>query len=224
MGVIYILTNPSFPEYVKLGYADNLEQRLKELNHSECIPFAFRVYAAYEVNKRLKDLDLHILIDKLNPELRTIDEFDGKQRKREFYAMSAEDAYQILECIAKISGTENKLKRMKPEGHEILDEEEAEIIRNSTRDSYCLKDVGIKVGDTLIFIKDEDVRVKVLENNKLQGDIVEFNGEETTLNKVLKPFSEKGIITKIFNARHYFRPENNNNTIYDLRLLQKNKE
>ena len=24
-GVIYILTNPSFPEYVKIGYADNVE-------------------------------------------------------------------------------------------------------------------------------------------------------------------------------------------------------
>jgi len=33
-GVIYILTNPSFPEYVKIGYAKNLEQRLKQLNNS----------------------------------------------------------------------------------------------------------------------------------------------------------------------------------------------
>lgn len=24
-GVIYILTNPSFPEYVKIGYADNIK-------------------------------------------------------------------------------------------------------------------------------------------------------------------------------------------------------
>ena len=27
-GVIYILTNPSFPEYVKIGYAAKLEERL----------------------------------------------------------------------------------------------------------------------------------------------------------------------------------------------------
>ena len=26
-GVIYILTNPSFPEYVKIGYAKDIEQR-----------------------------------------------------------------------------------------------------------------------------------------------------------------------------------------------------
>jgi len=50
-GVIYILTNPSFPQYVKIGYADNVESRLKQLNNSECIPFAFRIYATYEVQE-----------------------------------------------------------------------------------------------------------------------------------------------------------------------------
>ena len=29
-GVIYILTNPSFPEYVKIGYADNIDKRLSQ--------------------------------------------------------------------------------------------------------------------------------------------------------------------------------------------------
>ena len=33
-GVIYVLTNPSFPEYVKIGYADNLDRRLKIFNNS----------------------------------------------------------------------------------------------------------------------------------------------------------------------------------------------
>ena len=47
-GVIYILTNPSFPEYVKIGYADDLDKRLQQLKSSECIPYAFRVYATYE--------------------------------------------------------------------------------------------------------------------------------------------------------------------------------
>ena len=58
-GVIYILTNPSFPDYVKIGYADDIDKRLAQLNRSECIPFAFRVYATYEVNSRLSDLRNH---------------------------------------------------------------------------------------------------------------------------------------------------------------------
>ena len=54
-GIIYVLTNPSFPDYVKIGYADNLEKRLRQLNKSECLPFAFRAYCIYEVDGRLKD-------------------------------------------------------------------------------------------------------------------------------------------------------------------------
>ena len=46
-GYIYILTNPSFPQYAKIGYADDVEKRLAQLNRSECVPFAFQVYATY---------------------------------------------------------------------------------------------------------------------------------------------------------------------------------
>lgn len=109
-GVIYILTNPSFPDYVKIGYADDVQKRLVGLNRSECIPFAFRIYATYEVPKRLTDLSLHALIDKLNPTLRAIDTFNGKPRKKEFYAMTKEDAYSLLEAIAEIHDRTDKLK------------------------------------------------------------------------------------------------------------------
>ena len=50
MGYIYIMTNPSFPEYVKIGYAKDVKQRLDELNRSSAVPFAFRIYATYEVD------------------------------------------------------------------------------------------------------------------------------------------------------------------------------
>ena len=108
-GVIYILTNPSFEQYVKIGYADDVDKRLQQLNRSECIPYAFRKYATYEVEARLSDLKLHAMIDRINPNLRTIDNVDGKQRVREFYAMSPETAYTILETIAELSGRTDKL-------------------------------------------------------------------------------------------------------------------
>lgn len=113
-GVIYILTNPSFPEYVKIGYADDVKRRLKELNRSECTPFAFRLYAFYEVNHRLTDMKLHNIIDRLNPDLRSIDNVDGKKRVREFYAMSKEDAYALFEAIAEINGLSDKLHLVEP--------------------------------------------------------------------------------------------------------------
>lgn len=45
-GYIYVLTNTSFPEYVKIGYADNVDERVAQLNRSECTPFAFKKYDA----------------------------------------------------------------------------------------------------------------------------------------------------------------------------------
>lgn len=167
-GVIYILTNPSFPNYVKIGYADNLEKRMDQLNRSESIPFAFRAYAVYEVESRLTDIVLHDLIDKLNPELRSIDNFDGKERKREFYAMSPEEAYSLLESIAKISGTESRLKKMKPEGHEIQDEETAaEVAQEARRGPFRFSAANIPVGATLKYINDENVEVIVVDDRHI---------------------------------------------------------
>ena len=112
-GFIYILTNPSFPQYVKIGYATDVKQRLDELNRSTAVPFAFRVYATYEVNSALSDKKLHSILDKLNPELRSMEEVDGKRRIREFYAMTPEDAYSILGAIAEINGFSHRLKKWK---------------------------------------------------------------------------------------------------------------
>jgi len=41
-GVIYILTNPSFPDLVKIGYASDINERLKSLNRSEAILILFK--------------------------------------------------------------------------------------------------------------------------------------------------------------------------------------
>ena len=177
LGVIYILTNPSFPDYVKIGYAHNIEIRLKQLNRSETVPFAFRVYAVYRVESELTDKELHKLIDKLNPDLRTIETFDGKERVKEFYAMSAEDAYSLLECIAKISGTQNRLQRLTPEGHEILDEQIANEVRETARrGSFRFSECKIPPGSEIEFIEDAAIRAVVVDDRH-----IEYNGETTSV-------------------------------------------
>ena len=147
-GVIYILTNPSFPDYVKIGYADDVNKRLKELNRSECIPFALRLYAYYEVPRRLTDMKLHQMIDRLNPNLRSIEEFDGKTRKREFYNMSAADAYSILETIAQINGLEENLHLVKPSEKEMEEEEIAEENRILATNRHYFKNIEFVSGLT----------------------------------------------------------------------------
>lgn len=181
-GVIYILTNPSFPEYVKIGFANNLEKRLKQLNRSETIPYAFRAYAVYEVEGRLTDKRVHKLIDDLNPDLRSVETFDGKKRTKEFFAMSPEEAYAILEAIAEISGTQNRLKKLKPEGHEIIDEKEAaEIKQIARRGALKFNDIGIKPGERLVYVSDEKIQPIVVDDRH-----IEYDGETTSLSALAK--------------------------------------
>ena len=168
-GVIYILTNPSFPEYVKIGYAKDIEQRLLQLNRSETIPFAFRVYATYDVVTPLSDLILHDLIDGLNPDLRAIETFNGKKRTREFYEMTPEYAYNILSSIAKLSGTESRLKRIKPEGHEVEDIKIAEEAEKAyRRGPFTFSSVGINPGEIISFVPDCSITATVVDDKHIR--------------------------------------------------------
>ena len=178
-GVIYILTNPSFPEYVKIGYADDIDKRLQQLNRSECIPFAFRVYATYEVNSRLSDLKIHSIIDKLNPNLRSIENFNGKQRVREFYAMSPEDAYSILEAIAEIHGRSDKLKRIAMDEEQKQAEETAQEIDAEHKErlapfrfSLC----NIQPGEEIEYCYNPEIKCKVVDDKQ-----VEYQGQKYSL-------------------------------------------
>ncbi len=154
MGYIYILTNPSFKEYVKIGYATDVKQRLDELNRSSAVPFAFRVYATYEVDSALSDKKLHSILDKLNPELRSMEEVDGKKRIREFYAMTPEDAYSILEAIAEINGYRHRLKKWKATAEERKDEEMAQEISEAHQERlapFAFSMCSIAVGEQIEF-------------------------------------------------------------------------
>ena len=183
-GVIYILTNPSFPEYVKIGYADDINKRLKELNRSECIPYAFRVYAVYEVGQRLQDIAIHNMIDNINPSLRAIDTFDGKKRKKEFYAMTADDAYAILRTIATISGTLDRLHRLTPNGQEILDEQIASEVEETIE---YTEDIALEKANP-------DIRNLY---QKLRKRLMEFEGMSVEVKKLYISFRAPKKITDI---------------------------
>lgn len=182
-GVIYILTNPSFPQYVKIGYADDLKSRLNSLNRSECIPFAFRVYAYYKVSKRLQDLEIHKIIDTINPNLRTIENINGKERKREFYELGADDAYEILLAIAKINGMEDNIVLVEPSAKDRRDEEKAEEGRTKRaytqlpRIDWLMKKGVISVGDKVYVINhpEEIAEVKDQESVIYNGKQMSFN-------------------------------------------------
>lgn len=110
-GFIYILTNPSFPAYVKIGYAKDVEKRVAELNGSTAVPFSFHIYGTLEVTNRCSDKYVHGLIDMMRPELRSTEkDAVGKvTRQREFFRLEPDEAFELLENIAGLTG--GKLER-----------------------------------------------------------------------------------------------------------------
>lgn len=180
VGAIYILKNPSFPDYIKIGYADDVYSRLKQLNDKSAVPFSFRLYAYYKVNHRLEDKTVHDIIDKLNPSLRAKDNIDGKERKREFFEMSAEDAYDLLHCIAKINGLEDNLVLVEPTAKEMEDENEATTKRKSTqlpKMDWLIEQGIINIGDEVYLINhpEEIATIEDSRNVRYKDQIMSFN-------------------------------------------------
>lgn len=191
-GVIYILTNPSFPQFVKIGYATDVKQRLGELNRSTAVPFAFRVYATYEVDSAFSDKRLHSILDKLNPELRSVEDVDGKRRIREFYAMTPEDAFSILEAIAEINGYRYRLKKWKATETEQHDEALAQKINEQHQERmapFTFSKCGIKIGEFIEFC---------CNGNNYSGELcevvddkhVKYNGEIWSLTALAKHLTD----------------------------------
>jgi hypothetical protein len=61
--------------------------------------------------------------------LRAIENFEGKKRVREFYAMTAEDTDKLLDGISRINGMTNNLKKYSMTQKDKVAEETAEEIK-----------------------------------------------------------------------------------------------
>ena len=182
MGYIYIMTNPSFENFVKIGYAENVERRLKEFNNSTVLPYSFRVYATYEVNSKLTDKKVHNIIDSLNPDLRSIETVDGKERKREFFSMTKEAAYDLLKAIAEINGLEKNLRIWKMSEDDKKNQEE--VIRvNRKAKALNFNDINIKPGE---IIELWHCNKKIAECEVIDSWKVLFEGEAQSLTSIVK--------------------------------------
>ena len=162
-GYIYIMTNPCLQNMIKIGYATDVEVRRRQLS-TTALPYEYEVFAIYETQGNLEDKKLHALIDNLNPDLRV-------SKNREFFVMSAEDAYELLEAIAIISGTRDKLQKMKTNT--------SSTVQKTKRPAIKFSKCGIPVGAELVYVEDNSVKVIV------EGDWkVSYNGEITSLSAV----------------------------------------
>ena len=159
-GYIYIMTNPALKDMVKIGYASDVETRRKQLS-TTALPYEYEVFATYETSGNLEDKKLHKMIDNLNPDLRV-------SSNREFFIMTPDEAYELLEAIAVISGTKDKLKKTAPAKKQVVRRPPVNFVK-------C----GIPMGAELVFTEDSSIVVKVVSERK-----VEYNGEITSMSAI----------------------------------------
>ena len=162
-GYIYIMTNPCPKDMVKIGYATDVENRRKSLS-TTALPYDYEVYATYETPGNLEDKKLHKLIDKLSPDLRV-------SKSREFFVMSPEDAYELLEAIAMISGSQSKLKRVAN-----LHQKNHTTKKPPVNFQKC----NIPIGAELVYIDDPNIKVTVASDRKVQ-----YSNEITSLSAIV---------------------------------------
>lgn len=146
------------------------------------------------VESRLSDLKIHSIIDKLNPNLRSVETFDGKKRVREFYAMSAEDAYSILEAIAEIHGYVNKLTRVKPsEAEEIAEETAQEIVeeRKERIAPFSFFKCNIPIGAELVFFANSH-DTSGITCTVIDDKYVEYQGQKYSLSALAAQLVGRG--------------------------------
>lgn len=109
--------------------------------------------------------------------------------------MTPEAACDLLEAIAKISGTEDKLKRWKLTDAEKEDKKEAEAI-SKRRPPFEFSMVGIEPREHIEFIRDKNLVITVVDDKH-----VECNGQTISLSALVGQYYGNG---KSFPGPDYF--------------------
>jgi len=167
METVYILTNQSMPNLIKIGYTsrDDLNERIKEL-YSTGVPTPFECYYACQVEdgKRIEQI-LHILFKE-----------DRVNNKREFFTTQPEKVEIALSLINPINVTPNL--------YEYLSTEESETIETNNRKrsaNFTFSSVDIPIGSTLYFSYNLDITCIVYSDNTVM-----YNGEILTLTEAAR--------------------------------------
>jgi hypothetical protein len=153
--IIYILTNQSMPEYIKIGFTHgDVNERIKQLDRTGT-PLPFEVYYAATVeNAEKEEKWLHSIFA------------DRRARdSREFFKMNPEYATLALKRV--------EIKETKIDS-ELTPEQEKEVDEVKERRSrFHFAQYGIPVGSKLTYTRDSNIVAEVVEGDKIKiGDKV----------------------------------------------------
>jgi hypothetical protein len=157
--IVYVLTNPSIPDIVKIGMTSDLTSRMRSLYNSS-VPVPFECYFACTVNDMsFVEKQLHDGFDdfRVNP-------------KREFFRVDPERVVAILKMVM--------IEDVTPREDIVEDEIDQRSLdkERSVRGKFNFDMIQIPVGSVLTFVKDSSITSTVVDKHK-----IEFNGKVTSL-------------------------------------------
>jgi len=160
LGIVYVLTNPAFENYSKIGKTTNLEQRLRSLDNTS-VPLPFRCVFAVEVDD---ENEVERYLHQVFADNRT-------RSTREFFEV---DAHRVIAAMKLTRGRD-----VTPKDDIAEDEEGIRAIEKAARKprkTYSLFDAKLKIGDVLRYANNEDITAEVVSQKKIL-----FEGVETSL-------------------------------------------
>lgn len=160
---VYILTNPTIPDLVKIGRTKNLEERLKSLSSHSGVPVPFQCFYCCEVtdgSEVEKRLHFGLGDHRVNP-------------KREFFRINPERVKVLLEGWS--------IRDVTPTSDLVDSQEEQDSLNReiSRRPVFTFQMVDIPIGSELTFLKDES-KVSIVSGDRE----IEFEGQKYSLTQV----------------------------------------
>lgn len=154
IGYLYILTNPSFPDWIKIGRCTHLEKRINSLSNNTCLPFPFECFYACRVRTPGKvEATLHYIFNqfRLSP-------------KREFFDVDPERVIAALSLIPDVQQIAPPKNSENSEDKLLL---EQEIERQS---HFRFSHATIPLGDEIYFTRFPHIKAYVVNDTHIQLD------------------------------------------------------
>lgn len=162
--IVYVLQNEAMPGLIKIGitHDEKVDKRLQTL-YTTGVPLPFECIWAGEVDNcaEIESLIHNAFSDfRINP-------------KREFFKLKPERVIPLLKKLSSAEIMTNKVEKMFNGSVSVA---EKEAVKQFHRPMLNFKEMGISVGDELVYETNNTIRVKVITNKK-----VNFEGREYSL-------------------------------------------
>ena len=149
--IVYVLTNPSIPDIVKIGMTTDLTTRMRSLYNSS-VPVPFECYFACTVNDMgFVEKQLHDGFDdfRVNP-------------RREFFRIDPERVVSILKMVM--------IEDVTPKGDIVEDEIDQRSLdkEKKVRGRFNFDMINVPVGSILTFVKDPTITSTVVDKHKIK--------------------------------------------------------